>query len=381
MDTCTPDFERLARSVGGLKCNANAFVELHNPFTLDNWTMPLIEVTLVIGAIACLVHAIRWRNQHGDAAPLVVWCAGIFCLLLIEPVAYFPQWWGLDHSMGLTFLHNQFSVQFLYDRLPLYIVAMYPVYGYISYMLVKRTGIFERRHVLVGATCVAFVFHCTYEFIDMVGPQWRWWVWNTHLGTSKPAFGSIPYLNIQAFSLALPFAMALLAQLTRNWSARSTAGIVKSVAVIAVGVWPIMFVSDVPWLVPELLGMGTVDARRVGTWFLIALVAAVASYALGDAYRARTANPAFADPASAGDTFALKVVVVYLVVGCVIWGAALPDYFRAVHGLTPSGAPTGSLTYAVLMLVGSVAVLIGCYARTLTPRQAADADAPALVPS
>ena len=60
----------------------------------------------------------------------MIWLAGIFCLLLIEPIAYFPQWFGLEEAMGLTFVHNQFSVQFLYDRLPLYIVAMYPFFGY-----------------------------------------------------------------------------------------------------------------------------------------------------------------------------------------------------------------------------------------------------------
>lgn len=27
--------------------------------------------------------------------------------------------------MGLTFVHNQFTVQLLYDRLPLYIMAVY----------------------------------------------------------------------------------------------------------------------------------------------------------------------------------------------------------------------------------------------------------------
>ncbi len=381
VDTCTPDYARLARAVGGLKCDANPFVELHNPFTLDNWTMPLIEATLVAGAIACLVHAIRWRRRYGDAVPLVVWCSGIFCLLLIEPVAYFPQWWGLDHSMGLTFLHNQFSVQFLYGRLPLYIVAMYPAYGYLAYMLVRRTGIFDRRHVVVGATCVALVFHVTYMIIDMIGPQWHWWVWATDVPSAKPAIGSSPYLNVQAFSLALPFAMALLAQLTKKLAARGTRGVVAAVAIIAVGVWPIIFVSDIPWVVPNVLGMSTDDARRLGIWALIALVGIVGGRTLLLDYLQRRRDPSLADPASVADTFVLKALAIYLVVGLVIWGAGLRDYLDAVDGIAPNGGQTGSLTYAVLMLIGSVAVLAGCYARTLTPRSTADTDAPAAVTS
>ncbi|WP_148045035.1 hypothetical protein [Nocardioides marmorisolisilvae] len=377
MDTCTQEFEHLARAVGGLRCNANPFVEFHDPFTLDNWTMPLIELTLVVGAVACLVHALRWRKAHGDAAPLVIWFSGIFCLLLIEPVAYFPQWWGLEDSMGLTFLHNQFSVQFLYGRLPLYIVAMYPAYGYVSYMLVQRTGIFERRHVLVGATCAALAFHVTYMFIDMIGPQWHWWVWATDVPSAKPAIGSSPYLNVQAFSIALPFAMTLLAQLTKRWSSRGNSGVVASVAVIAVGVWPIIFFSDVPWIVPDLLGMSTVDARRIGTWALIVAVATIGGRALFRAWNQRAIGSAGADPASQGDSFALRAVMIYLVVGLIIWVPALPDYFDAVAGIAPDGGQTGSLTYAIIMLVGSIAVLVGCYAHTLSPVGAADVTATA----
>ena len=100
----------------------------------------------------------------------------------------------------MTFVHNLFSVQFFYDRMPLYIIAMYPVFGYISYVLVQRTGIFKNYNVVVGALSVAFVFHCLFEVVDTVGPQWKWWAWNTQLSTSTPALGVVPYLNIQAIS-------------------------------------------------------------------------------------------------------------------------------------------------------------------------------------
>src|ERR1700752_5136734 len=158
MDTCTAEFARLTRGLVGLRCDGAPFITLPDPFKLQHWSMPVIEALLIVGAIACLIHALRRRRDHGDSSNLVVWVASIFALLMVEPIAYFPQWFGLENSLGLTFVHNQFSVQFLFDRLPLYVVAMYPVYTYVAYVLIQRTGILNRYHPIVGATCVAFTF-------------------------------------------------------------------------------------------------------------------------------------------------------------------------------------------------------------------------------
>jgi hypothetical protein len=91
MQTCTAEFARLASQVGGIDCAGSPIVTFTSPFALDNWTMPLVEATLVVGAAACLVHAVRWKRTHDDASNLVVWISGIVALLLIEPIAYFPQ--------------------------------------------------------------------------------------------------------------------------------------------------------------------------------------------------------------------------------------------------------------------------------------------------
>jgi hypothetical protein len=96
METCTAEFARLSAKMGGLDCDGSPFITPRNPFSLQHWTLPLIEVTLVVGAVACLVHALRWRRAQGDSSDLVIWFAGIFCLLLIEPIAYFPQWFGRE---------------------------------------------------------------------------------------------------------------------------------------------------------------------------------------------------------------------------------------------------------------------------------------------
>ena len=100
MDACTPAFEELARQVGGIACRDVGLVTLRSPFSLGNGTLPVIELLLVVGAAAGLVHALRWKRTHGDATNLVVWWSGILCLFLIEPIAYFPEWFGLEDSVG-----------------------------------------------------------------------------------------------------------------------------------------------------------------------------------------------------------------------------------------------------------------------------------------
>lgn len=130
MDTCTAEFARLSAGLGGSHCDGNPIVTFTNPLGLQSWTMPVIELLLITSAVASLLHALWWRRTTADSSNLVLWICSIVSLLLIEPIAYFPQWFGLEELMGLTFVHNQFSVQFLYDRLPLYIVAMYPAYAY-----------------------------------------------------------------------------------------------------------------------------------------------------------------------------------------------------------------------------------------------------------
>ena len=369
MDPCTADYERLTRGLGGLRCDGNPFITLTNPLKLQHWSMPVIEVLLIVGAVACLVHALRWRREHGDSSNLVIWIASIFALLMVEPIAYFPQWFGLQDSLGLTFVHNQFSVQFLFDRLPLYIVAMYPVYTYVAYVLIQRTGIFKRRNAIVGATCVAFAFHCLYEVVDTVGVQFRWWVWNQDLSTSVPALGVVPYLNIQAFSLGVPFGLALLTLVVSKRPAPSGWLVARNVALVCIFTWPVMFVSSLPSALLNLAGVPIVTARLVGTWLLIAAAAAVSALVLTREFVARRHDPSRVPDGVRHDYFALICVSVYLAACVAFWGAALPDYLRAVNGVTPGGAPTGSLTYGVVTFVLSVALTAACYLGTTSHTQ------------
>lgn len=324
----------------------------------------MVEVTLVAGAVAALVHAVRWCRSQCDSSNLVIWFAGILCLLLIEPIAYFPQWFGLEKAMGLTFVHNQFSVQFLYDRLPLYIVAMYPFFSYGAWVLVQRTGIFRRYHAVVGASCVTVVFFALYEVIDMVGPQFRWWVWNENLSTSVPTLGHVPYVNLQAFSIALPFAMALATLLVSKPGQTGGRIVARNVVLVCLLVWPILFLSSLPSLLMTVVGAPVATARIVGTWLLIGAAAIVTAVAFIGAYRARRDDPTQLPAGVRRDYFGAVYVGVFLAVAVVCWAAALPDYLSAKDGFTANGARTGSLPFAVIMAVIILGLTVGAYRGT-----------------
>ncbi|MEH3132433.1 MAG: hypothetical protein PGN27_20975 [Mycolicibacterium neoaurum] len=362
MDTCTPAFRALAEQAGGLDCDGGALVTLRNPLALQNASMPVIEFLLIGLAIGCLVHAVRWRRAHGDSSNLVIWLSSIVCLLLIEPIAYFPQWFGLEELMGLTFVHNQFSIQFLYDRMPLYIVAMYPVYAYLAYVLVQRTGILQRRNPFVAATCVAFIFHCLYQIVDTVGPQLRWWVWNQDLSTSVPALGSVPLVNMQAFTLGIPFGMVL----TALWVCRpgSRSGVVRKVALVSLLVWPVQFVFAAPTFLLDLLGVPVVAARLIVIWSLVIGAGIITAVTYVREYRLRRSHPDRVPAGVRNDLFAAICVAVYLFVAVAIWITALPGYFAAVEGIAPGGGRTGSLSYALLALVFSIVLVVGSYVGT-----------------
>lgn len=374
METCTAEYEKLTANMPNLRCDGNAVVTITNPAHLDNVTMPIIELTLIAGMVAGLIHAIRWYRAQGDASNLVVWCGSVLTLLLIEPLAYFPQWFGVEDSLGLTFAHNMFTVQFLYDRMPLYIVAMYPFYAYVAYTLVQRAGVFQKYNIWVQAASVAFVFHCLYEIADHVGPQLKWWVWNDGLSTSHPSFGGVPLLNMSAFTVAIPFGLTLATRWLASKPHRSGWYVVRDVAVVTVLAWPIQGVASLIPTIVDLVGGSLSVARAVVAWTVLAVVAAVAVGAFIGACRARLRNPDLVPDAIRRDRFPLIWVTIYVLVMAAIWIYALPDYFAAKNGVAETGGHVGYFWYAVVAFVITVALTVLAYTGRRSPAGASDTE-------
>ena len=354
---CSADFRTLADRLGGFGCDGNPVLDLHNPFGLDHWTMLVIEVAMLVGAGLALRHALR-RRREGDPTTLAIWLAAIAYLLVVEPPLYFPQQFGLQDQVGLIFVHNQFTVQFLWDRLPLYIVSCYPVMAVLAYELVRVLGVLERRRLVTAALTVGFVYHVFYEIFDHVGPQLHWWIWNPAAPTNEPLVASVPLSSMVNFALAGPVVLTLLVRLlvSRHPDAASlpTRTLVGRSALAGLLVPLGLVVAGLPVSVVALLGVSTVTAQGIVYGTTLAVVAVIAIATLVDAARTRASGPA---PDLDTRRYLVTHASVYLGALVVAWAAALPGYVSAVDGITSAGTPIGSLPYALACGVAAGATL------------------------
>ena len=364
-DLCTPTFERLAESLGFSCGQAGGLLEFRNPLQLENWTLPVLEITVIAGAVLALVYAIA-RYRRGDATNLALWFGAIAYLLIIEPPLYFPGAFGIADHVDTMFAHNLFSVEFLWGRLPLYIVAIYPMMATVSFEIVRTLGVFRRYGAVVGAICVGFVHHAFYEIFDHLGPQLRWWEWSVDNPLNQPLFTSVPMGSVVVFAALWPASLALCVQLFvgRQVDKGATVRGPRLVARTAViGVLASLGTGILP-LPATLLGAAT-NGRLIGIGYAAELlvIVVVAVPVLVRQWRQQRSNPLaegrYENP------LMVRYAAGYLAVMGVLWLSALPAYFGAVGGQTADGDPIGSLWYAALCFV--VAGLSVAAAATVPP--------------
>ncbi|GAB3898508.1 hypothetical protein GCM10029964_082990 [Kibdelosporangium lantanae] len=308
--------------------------------------MPLLEVLIVGGAVFALVHAIR-RHREGDPVNLALWCASLVYLFVTEPPLYFPEWFGLDSRYGFIFAHNQFTVQFMWDRLPLYIVAFYPAISQLAYELVRALGIFRARGALAGSVAVAFACQVFYEVFDHIGPQLRWWAWNmdNHI-VNHPALASVPMNSMLLFASVSMGAMTYL--VVRLVGSRRGRVLWPRILVAGVLTPPTMAIAGIP----SSFFSGNTTAQAWVLGIELALVW------LAGAWITVTHSKAPDEPVSA---FARFYPAVYLGGMAVFWISALPAYLAADNGITSDGTPIGSGPYALACFVGASLMLAALY--------------------
>ena len=377
---CSADFVRLADELGGISCDANPVVSLRAPWDLAGWTLPVVEALVIAGAALALAHAVS-RLRRRQPAWLALWLASVVYVLAIEPPLYFPENFGLEDRVGLVFAHNVFTVDFLYDRLPLYIVALYPAGIYLSHALVDRLGVFRRHGVVVGAVTVGVVHHLFYEIFDQLGPQLRWWTWNGEAASNDPMFASVPLTSVVLFATTSP---ALLVGLAR-WllfrggerpDERELEGVgdgrsrpAWAVRTLGVGLATVVLqpVVSLPAAVFGALDGDDKTVDAIVLWAVVVAMAAVAVWAVTTA----VPTPSGDRPI---DRYPVWFGAAFLGVFAVLWLTALPDLLDATGGRTVDGTPTGNPLYALGCAVAA-ALLIVRAARPVAPSQGADPDA------
>lgn len=366
---CSADFERLAQQLGGFGCEGqHPVLNLHAPTSLENWTLLVIEVAVVACAVLALRHA--WhRRRAGDPTGIAIYLAALAYLVVVEPPLYFPDRFGLDEQVGLIFVHNEFTVQFLWGRLPLYIVAIYPALAYLAYEVVRLIGVTRRSRPWVTAVTVGFVYHCFYEVFDQVGPQLRWWIWNPDAPTNEPFLASVPISSMVNFAVAGPAALTFLVLVLvsrRPDAADMRRGTLVWRSLLAGALMPVgLVLGGMPATVFTFGDEVNRTGQAVAYWFVLGIAAVVAVRAIVDTRRGRSGVD---DPVA--ERYVHTSAAVFLGALVVSWAAAMPDYLGATNGLTADGTPRGSLAYAV---VSGVLALVAWRLAT-TPTTGSEAD-------
>ncbi|MFZ2510904.1 MAG: hypothetical protein WAW85_07425 [Gordonia sp. (in: high G+C Gram-positive bacteria)] len=386
----------ITRYLGFLCEDANPVVTLRNPVNLENWTLPVLEATIIIGAILALIHAIRRWRDDGDPTNLALWLGALVYLFIIEPPLYFPEWFGMQDAMGFMFAHNVFTVEFMYDRLPLYIICFYPAMSQVAYEIVRALGFFDgtRYSALRGALVVALVYQVFYEIFDQLGPQLRWWAWNVDepfydapagvLGnpSAVPLLDAVPWSSVWLFATVSFAALTFFivrwvknpterGQEVRGWSLTWRILAAGAIAVVSM---PLLSITT------AIFGRGP-DANQQAQTIVFAIqvfaIWVIGGWLLLRQWRRQRAGAIPSGlPAQQAAPFLRVFPVLYLVVLAVLWAVALPAYFAATDGVTGAaaaptgGTPIGNLAYVIACFIVAVTVLTAALRQARRPRAA-----------
>ncbi|MDX2356739.1 hypothetical protein [Dietzia sp. PP-33] len=370
--TCEPHARQVADFLGFACDDAHPVGAVRSPLGLEHWTMPLLEVLIIAGAVFALVHAWRRWRRDGDPVNLGLWFASLIYLAVIEPPLYFPEWFGLQDYVGFIFSHNVFTVQFMFDRLPLYIVAFYPVISQITYELVRALGIFARRGAAVGAIATAFASQVFYEIFDQLGPQLKWWAWNPENMINTPMFASVPMNSMWVFAsvsfgVMVWLVVKLLGGPARTGTPMGGGSLAWRTLVAGVLTPVLMVILAAPTRVGvDAEGEGTL--QKVILWTFLGLLWLVGLWLLADGTR-RTWRGS-AQPVSS-PAFVRIYPAAYVVVHALFWIAALPAFLGATDGVTSDGTPVGSGWYALACFAVAAWFVVAAILATRTRARAA----------
>ena len=283
--TCEPAAEQVTRSLGFDCHDVSPVISVRNPFDLAHWTMPVLELVIIGGAVFALVHAVR-RLRAGDPINLALWCASLVYLFVTEPPLYFPSgsaWTSSTASSSPTTSSpcsscgtGCRSTSSRSTRRS----ASWPTRS------CGCSGSSSHRGALVGSVLVAFVCQVFYEIFDQVGPQLKWWAWNdANTDVNHPALASVPMNSMLLFaSVSFGALTYLVVQLAgsraadggprRGWSLTwriAVAGVLTPLAMGLLGIPSGVFGGETPNVTAQawVLGVELALVWLAGAWMLI----------------------------------------------------------------------------------------------------------------
>jgi hypothetical protein len=308
-----------------------SFIYFNAPGALKDWSFLAIEAILVIGTVCALAHALRHRRETGTPSALLTLLGCFTYGLLIDIASYYTV---------ENFWHGEFSVMFLYNRLPLYIALFYPAFIYHACMTIRRYGFSP----MVEAISVGFYAGLTYLIFDNLGPMLNWWIWDRSDPTTWPYLNAVPLTSYFWF-FAFTGSFALVSRvICWDWVAqgRSAKWIGVGVAAIPVLVCLIGMALFVPYNLFARNGMIPQAATLYAVLFALAGLTFVFH---------------FRKPRVRRDRLLMIFPLVYVVGHLYIYIAKFEIYFSvSASGLSQEGLAVGNLMAVMMAMVGSLTI-------------------------
>jgi hypothetical protein len=150
---------------------------------------------LLIGIVLSIKHAFGFdKHQGGNSARLTLLNCFLYGLMM-DILSYYTV---------ENFWHGEFTVMFLYNRLPLYIALFYPSFMYHAIMTIKRYDFTPVKEAII----IGFFAGLMYLIFDNTGPVLGWWIWDRADATTLPYISSVPLTSYHwffTFTIAFSF--------------------------------------------------------------------------------------------------------------------------------------------------------------------------------
>ena len=320
-----------------------SFIYFNSPAQLHDWSYLAIEWIIYAGLICAIIHAIKYRKETGSSSALLTLLASFLYGLVMDILSYYTV---------ENFWHGEFSVMFLYNRLPLYIACLYPAFMYHSYMTIRRYNFAP----LTEAICTGFFAGVMYLIFDNLGPVLGWWIWDTTDPTTFPYVNSVPLTSYHWF-FTFTAAFALINRyISWEWIIQGYS--VKKIA-LAHGAQPIatIFLGSLLFIPYNLFAKSSppYDLLPWDANFKMAAAVHVITFSLA----AWLFLVKWRKPASKRDLLLMAFPFIYLVGHAYLYIAKFDQFFRVTPEGLVDGLAIGNLIAVIIALaVSAVIVLI-----------------------
>ncbi len=319
-----------------------ALVYFNSPSNLLDWSFLAIEWIVFAGLALAIAHAIKFKKETGSPSALLTLLGCFLYGLLMDILSYYTV---------ENFWHGEFSVMFLFNKLPLYIACLYPAFMYHAYMTIKRYDFAP----ITEAICTGFFAGFMYLVFDNLGPVLGWWIWDTTDPTTFPYVNSVPLTSYHWFFTFTAAFSLINRYISWEWVIQGTSnlkiGIAHAIQPVAT-----IFIGSLIFIPYNLFAQSSppYDSLPWDANIKLAALVHVISFSLaGWLFLIK-----WRKPRADRDTLLMAFPFIYLAGHAYIYIAKFDQFFRVSPEGLVDGLAMGNLLAVILALVGTTAIVL-----------------------